>query len=114
LGMKSLACRFAKKAHNADNMREDAMKVLAIALCAAGRHAEAERCYEQFVGRVVDMTKRPPSRQLRQAVEELLSGKVQKRLDRGRGDAFGEQRGQSALFGDAGTEQMSFAFESEA
>ena len=114
LGMKSLACRFAKKAHNADNMREDAMKVLAIALCAAGRHAEAERCYEQFVGRVVDMTKRPPSRQLRQAVEELLSGKVQKRLDGRRGDASGGQKGQSALFGDAGTEQMSFAFESEA
>ena len=113
LGMKSLACRFAKKAHNADNMREDAMRVLAIALCAAGRHTEAERCYEQFVGRVVDVTKRPPSRQLRKVVEELLNGKLQKRDARHqKGRLVGAGHASVPVDGTT-SEQMSFSFEPE-
>lgn len=72
LGMKTLSCRFARKAHKADPMREDAIHVLVRALCAAGRRVEAERSYERYVGRVVDFTDEPPSRQLREAVEELL------------------------------------------
>ena len=72
LGMKTLACRFARKACEADNMREDGIRTFVAALCSAGRHVEAERCYEQYVGRVVDFTRRPPSRHLRHAMEELL------------------------------------------
>lgn len=74
IGMKTLACRFARKAHDSDELREDAMRVLAISLCAAGRHVEAERTYELFVGRVVDLTRCPPSRRLREVVEELFKG----------------------------------------
>lgn len=73
-GMKTLACRFARKAHDIDNMREDAMKTLVLCLCETGRHVEAGRFYERFVGRVVDFTRRPPSRRLRAEVETLLSG----------------------------------------
>lgn len=73
-GMKTLACRFARKAHDIDNMREDAMKTLVLCLCETGRHVEAGRFYERFVGRVVDFTRRPPSRRLRGEVETLLSG----------------------------------------
>lgn len=72
LAMKTIACRFARKAHDANNTREDALRALVVALCAAGRQVEAERCYEQFVGRVVDVSRRPPSRQLREVVEALL------------------------------------------
>ena len=72
LGMRTLACRFARKACEADNMREDGIRTLVSALCSAGRHVEAEHCYEQYVGRVVDFTRRPPSMHLRQAIEELL------------------------------------------
>lgn len=73
-GMKTLACRFARKAHDIDNMREDAMKTLVLCLCETGRHVEAGRFYERFVGRVVDFTRRPPSRRLRGEIETLLSG----------------------------------------
>ena len=72
MGMKSLACRFARKAYEADDLREDAVRAIVISLCAAGRHIEAERRYERFVGRVVDLTKRPPSRRLRELVDSVL------------------------------------------
>ncbi|MBR3226769.1 MAG: bacterial transcriptional activator domain-containing protein [Atopobiaceae bacterium] len=72
LGMKSLACRFARKAQDADELREDAIRMLVVTLCATGRHIEAERRYERFVGRVVDLTKRPPSRRLRELVDSVL------------------------------------------
>ncbi len=72
LGMKSLACRFARKAQDADELREDAIRMLVITLCATGRHIEAERRYERFVGKVVDLTKRPPSRHLRELVDSVL------------------------------------------
>lgn len=92
LGMKSLACRFARKAYDADGMREDAMRTLVSALCGAGRHAEAERAYEQFVGRVVDHTKRPPSRHLREVVEGMLHGNARKSDAKPRKkEAMGEQ-----------------------
>lgn len=74
LDMRILACRFARRAHEADDVREDAIRILVAALCAAGRHVEAERYYERFVGRVVDLTRRPPSRLLRATVEDLLKG----------------------------------------
>lgn len=74
LGMKTLACRFAYKAHEADALREDAMRVLVVALCAVGRHVEAERSYETYVAHVVDITRRPPSRRLRELVSGLLEG----------------------------------------
>lgn len=73
-GMKLLACRFAHKAHAADELREDAMVVLIASLCAAGRQVEAQRCYERFVGRVADLTRKPPSRQLRESVGCMLKG----------------------------------------
>ena len=73
-GMKTLACRFAHKAHEADGLREDALKALVSALSDAGRQVEARRCYERFVGRMVDMTRRPPSRELREEMEEMLAG----------------------------------------
>lgn len=113
LGMKSLACRFAKKAHGADNVREDAMRALAIALCAAGRHTEAERCYEQFVGRVVDITKRPPSRQLRKVVEELLSGKPQKKGARPRKGLSSVAKNATKISGNAAAGQLSFSFDTD-
>ena len=72
IGAKMLACRFAKKAHEADDMREDAMRVLLGALCAAGRQVEAERTYERYASHVIDVTRRPPSRSLRQTVAELI------------------------------------------
>lgn len=71
-GMRMLACRLGRKAHEADELREDAIGVLVEALCAAGRHVEAERCFEEYVGRVIDMTRRPPSRRLREDVYGLL------------------------------------------
>lgn len=71
-GMKMLACRFARKAHDADELREDAVTILVAALSAAGRRVDAERCFEHYVGHVVDLTRKPPSRQLRASVEELL------------------------------------------
>lgn len=111
LGMKSLACRFARKAHDADDVREDAMRVLAITLCAAGRHAEAERTYEQFVGRVVDLTKRPPSRQLRETVDQLIHGSVRRTGSRkkgGNGDNLADSGTKESLEG-----QLSLMFEDE-
>ena len=72
IGAKMLACRFAKKAREADDMREDAMRVLLAALCAAGRQVEAELTYERYASHVIDVTRRPPSRSLRQAAVELI------------------------------------------
>ncbi len=72
LGMKTLACRFAQHAHAADELREDAVRILVIALCAAGRKVEAERCYEKYVGHMVDISRRPPSRHLRKEMQSLL------------------------------------------
>ena len=74
LGMRTLACRFARKAYDADSMREDSIRALVTALCAAGRHIEARRHYDQYVSRVVRYSRRPPSRRLREIVEELLKG----------------------------------------
>ena len=74
VGSKTLACRFAKKAHDSDPMREDAIQTLVSALCEAGRHVEAERVYEEYVSHVVDVMRRPPSRALRAAAGELLRG----------------------------------------
>lgn len=72
LGMKTMACRFAHKAFDADDLREDGMRTLVTALCSAGRHVEAQKAFERFVGRVVDFTRQPPSRRLREDVEALL------------------------------------------
>ena len=74
LGMRTLACRFARKAYDADSMREDAIRTLVTALCGAGRHIEARRYYDRYVSRVVKSARRPPSRRLREVVEDLLSG----------------------------------------
>jgi len=74
VGMRTLACRFARKAYDADNMREDAIRTLVTALCGAGRHIEARRYYDRYVSRVVKSARRPPSRRLREVVEELLRG----------------------------------------
>lgn len=101
VGSGMLACRFAAKAHEADDLREDAVKALVSALCAVGRHVEADRCYESYVSHVVDVTKRPPSRDLREAVDNLSirearrSGGRLRRVQR----AMGEQQaaGQLAL-----------------
>lgn len=111
LGMKSLACRFARKAHDADDMREDAMRVLAITLCAAGRHAEAERTYEQFVGKVVDLTKRPPSRRLREIVDQLIHGSVRRASPHKKGVAENQVIEPSSEQGLE--EQLAFMFEDE-
>lgn len=72
LGMRMLACRFARKGHAADDMREDAIRALVMALCAAGRQIEAQRCYESYASRVINLTRRPPSKQLRNMVQELV------------------------------------------
>ena len=73
LGLKMMACRFARRAHEADSMREDAVRVLVVALCAAGRQVEAERMFEAYVGVVVDRTRMPPSRTLREDVRALFA-----------------------------------------
>ena len=70
--MKPVSCRFARKAHEGDNMREDAVRVLLVALCEAGRQVEAEQAYEHYVSCVVDVTRRPPSRGLRKVAAQLL------------------------------------------
>ncbi len=72
LGMKMLACRFARRAHVSDSMREDAVRALVTAFCAAGRQLEAQRCYESYASKVIDVTRRPPSRRLRKVVEDLV------------------------------------------
>lgn len=72
LDMKTLACRFAHRAFEADDLREEGVRLLVNALCAAGRRVEAQRSYERFVGRVVDVTQRPPSHNLIREVEALL------------------------------------------
>lgn len=112
LGMKSLACRFARKAHDADNMREDAVRALVITLCSAGRHAEAERAYEQFVGRVVDFTKRPPSRHLREVVDELLHRSMRRSGLRRQNGAMPDVA--EVSFEEESEGQLSFAFEDDA
>lgn len=115
LGMKALACRFARKAHDVDELREDAVKVLVVCLCAVGRHVEAERCYERFVGRVIDVTHRPPSRHLREIVEALInewaSGQEKRKRELGADGAAqvtiaGEE-------GDALQRQLSFDWEDD-
>ncbi|MBR3316543.1 MAG: hypothetical protein IKG21_01805 [Atopobiaceae bacterium] len=85
--LKMLACRFAKRAHEADDIREDAMSTLLSALCEAGRHVEAEQLYEQYVSHVVDVTRRPPSRNMRKEVSTfshrgLEKGKSKSRAGR--------------------------------
>lgn len=77
--LKTLACRFAKRAHEADDLREDVMQVLLSALCEAGRQVEAEQLYEQFVSHVVDVTRRPPSRGMRKAVGTFALGSAEER-----------------------------------
>ena len=72
LGLKTQACRFAQRAYTADDLREDAVRILITALCAAGRKVEAERYYEKYVGHVVDITRRPPSRHLREEIQSVL------------------------------------------
>lgn len=72
LGMKMLACRFARRAHSADDMREDAVRALVVSFCAAGRQLEAQRCYEGYASKVINMTRRPPSRGLRSLVDDLV------------------------------------------
>jgi DNA-binding SARP family transcriptional activator len=72
LGLKTQACRFAKRAYTADDLREDAVRILITTLCAAGRKVEAERYYEKYVGHVVDITRRPPSRHLREEIQSVL------------------------------------------
>ncbi len=85
LGMKMLACRFARRAHVADTMREDAVRALVTSFCAAGRQLEAQRCYESYASKVINTTRRPPSRRLRKAVEDLVSNPDQHKLgDRAR------------------------------
>ncbi|MBR3328435.1 MAG: bacterial transcriptional activator domain-containing protein [Atopobiaceae bacterium] len=74
LDMKLLACRFARKAHVSDELREDAVRALVLALCAVGRQIEALRCYEGYASRVITMARRPPSLGLRELVEQLVSG----------------------------------------
>lgn len=73
LGLKMMACRFARRAHEADPMREDAVRVLVVALCAAGRQVEAEQMFEAYIGQVVDQTRMPPSRTLREDVRALFA-----------------------------------------
>lgn len=68
----TLACRLALKAHNMDADREDVILVAVRMLCAAGRSVEAEGLYDGFVERMVDLTRKPPSRQLRADVGALL------------------------------------------
>lgn len=72
LGLRLTAARFARKAYAADNEREDAIMCLARALVATGRSLEAEREYREFAVRVVEKGHRPPSRELRKFMRELL------------------------------------------
>ena len=78
---KMLACRFAKRAYEADGMREDAICALAAALDGAGRQVEAEQVYEHYVGRMVDITRRPPSKDLRRAIREYLGSDTKEKPD---------------------------------
>ena len=82
--MKTIACRFARKAHEGDDMREDAVKVLLLALCEAGRQVEAEQAYERYVSHVVDMTRRPPSHSLRKVAGQLLGDGMRDKGSRSR------------------------------
>lgn len=101
-----VACRFARKAHETDSMREDAVRVLLVALCGAGRQVEAEQVYEQYVSHVVDVTRRPPSRSLRKVVGNLLLGRGNEGTTRRLGTAERERAAQ--LRHDEGPEQLSF------
>ena len=104
--MKSVACRFARKAHEGDAMREDAVRVLLVALCDAGRQVEAVQAYERYVSCVVDVTRRPPSRGLRKVAAQLLgertSDKATHRKRRSQNLPSGEEAGQMSIdFGEA-------------
>ncbi len=101
-----VACRFARKAHETDSMREDAVRVLLVALCGAGRQVEAEQVYEQYVSHVVDVTRRPPSRSLRKVVGSLLLGRGSEGTTRRLGASDREHAVQ--LRHDEGPEQLSF------
>ena len=111
LGMKSLACRFARKAQDADELREDAIRMLVITLCAAGRHIEAERRYERFVGRIVDLTKRPPSRHLRELVDSVLSDSPSGTRQRRRLSAASQAKVHVRRETEPLSSQLSFGFE---
>ena len=68
------ATRFAQNAYDADNTREDAIKLLVASLVAAGRASEAEKEYKIYCCHMVDTTRRPPSRTLRDTISRLMSG----------------------------------------
>lgn len=87
LGLRLTAARFARKAYTANNEREDAIICLVRSLVATGRNLEAEREYREYSLRVVEKGHRPPSRDLRKLIEELL--------EPGGEAPNGEQRGQS-------------------
>ena len=74
VGRTLTAARFARNAYEADGMREDAIKLLVATLVATGRASEAEKEYKVFCNRVVERTRRPPSRDLRDSVSKLLKG----------------------------------------
>lgn len=114
LDMKLLACRFARKAYTSDNLREDAVRALVLALCALGRQIEAMRCYEDYASRVITMARRPPSRGLRELVERLVSGAAADESREGERKRSGGRRTRVEILDSKAVElsgQLSFDFD---
>lgn len=74
LGRASLATHYAKVACASDPLREDAEIALVKALGMSGRRMDAERSYREFAERIVTGMKRPPSRELRAAYQDVMDG----------------------------------------
>lgn len=67
LGKKRTATRLAMNALSSDDMREDAVIAMVRAMRASGRNVEADRQYQRYARRLMQMASRPPSRLLRRA-----------------------------------------------
>lgn len=74
LGHAQTAVHYAQNACAADDLREDAELCLVKSLAATGRRLEAEVSYRRFTDRIVSKMQRPPSRELREAYREAVTG----------------------------------------
>lgn len=70
LGERAASVRFATNAVTSDELREDAVTALVLALKASGRMAEADRQYRGYVKRLAQRENRGPSKTLRSVMRD--------------------------------------------
>lgn len=73
-GQARTASRFAENAMLIDELREDAVIVLIRALRECGRTTEAERRYQRYTRKLVQTSRRPPSKRVRLAALGSVGG----------------------------------------